>query len=40
MDPWSDPFHLFIKVSTMNKTDMIMTLGELSFLLGIILCYC
>lgn len=36
-DPSSDPF---IKDAAMNKTDMIMTLRELSFLLGIILCYC
>lgn len=39
-DPWSDPFNPFIKDTAMNKTDMSLTLRELSFLLGMILCYC
>lgn len=33
----ADPFNPFIRDTAMNKTDM--TLRELSFLLGMILCY-
>lgn len=39
-DPWSDSFSPFIRDTAVNKTDMIMTLRKLLFLLGIILHYC